>query len=340
MAGSAVVSVSILLFVLLATAAATPTDVAIDEAYAHLVNVTGDQEHWAERAEVARAYNRAAYMSDPVAVMDRFEDGGVRTDEAATCWRWCRGDWARDDRKRLARCAIGFGGHKANGGLAGEFYVVTDPTDDPASLLSNELIVTSDKTLDGRAAQITLQHVSNVILHNPPHPRREAAPGGAVIRDGARPPLPRPRRQRRRRHGRVMLFGGSDDSPRDKIMQATVAFNHFVKGLVQRMPRCLYGFSHVANTDYTHWQMYAIGGNKNRHQPGQPREHATYSEYKDWVWKSQGDLFLNGAFFNPSGGQNERRFEKLDLIQAKSGQYAESLTKFAGALNCRVVKKC
>lgn len=85
MAGSAVVSVSILLFVLLATAAAaTPTDVAIDEAYAHLVNVTGDQEHWAERAEVARAYNRAAYMSDPVAVMDRFEDGGVRTDEAAT----------------------------------------------------------------------------------------------------------------------------------------------------------------------------------------------------------------------------------------------------------------
>jgi pectate lyase len=66
-----------------AAAAATPTDAAIDEAYAHLVKVTGNQGHWAERAEEVRAYNRAEYMSDPVAVMDRFEDGGERTAAAA-----------------------------------------------------------------------------------------------------------------------------------------------------------------------------------------------------------------------------------------------------------------
>jgi pectate lyase len=43
-------------------------------------------------------------------------------------------------------------------------------------------------------------------------------------------------------------------------MQITVAFNHFGRGLVQRMPRCRWGFFHVVNNDYTHWLMYAIGG--------------------------------------------------------------------------------
>lgn len=34
-----------------------------------------------------------------------------------------------------------------------------------------------------------------------------------------------------------MLFGASDAYADDAIMQITVAFNHFGKGLVQRMPR-------------------------------------------------------------------------------------------------------
>jgi len=55
---------SVLLCVL-ATAAAAPTEAAMGEAYARLVNVTGNQQLWAERAEV----------SEPVAIMDRFEDG-------------------------------------------------------------------------------------------------------------------------------------------------------------------------------------------------------------------------------------------------------------------------
>ncbi|CAN6172460.1 unnamed protein product [Urochloa humidicola] len=73
-------------FVLLAAtaAAATQTDVAIDGAYAHLVNITGNQEFWAERTEDARAYNRAAYMSDPVLLMDRFNDGEARPTAAAS----------------------------------------------------------------------------------------------------------------------------------------------------------------------------------------------------------------------------------------------------------------
>lgn len=57
-----------------------------------------------------------------------------------------------------------------------------------------------------------------------------------------------------------MLFGASDVYSGDSVMQVTIAFNHFGQGLVQRMPRCRWGFFHVVNNDYTHWLMYAIGG--------------------------------------------------------------------------------
>lgn len=43
----------------------------------------------------------------------------------------------------------------------------------------------------------------------------------------------------------------------------TIAFNHFGEGLVQRMPRIRRGYVHVVNNDFTHWQMYAIGGSAN-----------------------------------------------------------------------------
>jgi len=61
----------------------------------------------------------------------------------------------------------------------------------------------------------------------------------------------------------VMLFGASNIFEGDKLMQITLAFNHFGQGLVQRMPRCRYGFVHVVNNDYTHWLMYAIGGSQD-----------------------------------------------------------------------------
>ena len=60
-----------------------------------------------------------------------------------------------------------------------------------------------------------------------------------------------------------MLFGAREEDVIDKKMQITVAFNHFGKRLVQRMPRARFGLVHVVNNDYTHWEMYAIGGNMN-----------------------------------------------------------------------------
>ena len=61
----------------------------------------------------------------------------------------------------------------------------------------------------------------------------------------------------------VMLFGASDTYSGDSVMQITVAFNHFGRGLVQRMPRVQWGFVHVVNNDYTHWELYAIGGSQS-----------------------------------------------------------------------------
>lgn len=88
-------------------------------------------------------------------------------------------------------------------------------------------------------------------------------------------------------HNEVMLLGHSDSHTKDKLMQVTIAYNHFGEGLVQRMPRllfsfetlrlklssfvliiecglcncrCRHGYFHVVNNDYTHWEMYAIGG--------------------------------------------------------------------------------
>lgn len=122
----------------------------------------------------------------------------LATNPIDQCWR-CKADWA-ENRKALADCALGFGRH-VTGGKAGKFYVVTDPSDnelvnpkngtlrhaviqtEPLWItfkgnmfikLKGELIMTSNKTIDGRGAQVhitggaglTLQFINNVIIHN------------------------------------------------------------------------------------------------------------------------------------------------------------------------------
>jgi pectate lyase len=157
-------------------------------------------------------------------------------------------------------------------------------------------------------------------------------------------------------HNEVMLFGASDGYARDEIMQITVAFNHFGQGLVQRMPRCRWGFIHVVNNDYTHWLMYAIGGSSHPTIISQgnrfiapnnaaaktitQRNYATEDVWKNWTWKSEGDLMMNGAVFVQSGPPLQKNFGRQDLIKAKVGNYASRLTRYSGALNCRPGKPC
>ncbi|TKY50798.1 pectate lyase 12 [Spatholobus suberectus] len=251
------------------------------------------------------------------------------------CWR-CDPNWAAN-RQKLADCGVGFG-QDAMGGKGGQIYVVTDSSDgDPANpvpgtlrhaviqdeplwivfaadmtvTLKHELIFNSYKTVDGRGANvqvtghgcITLQYVSNVIIHNI-HVHHCTPSGNTNIRaspthvgwrgrsDGDGISIFGSRKiwidhcslsyctdglidaimgstgitisnNHFAHHDEVMLLGHDDRYSPDRSMQVTIAFNHFGEGLVQRMPRCRLGYIHVVNNDFTQWQMYAIGGSAN-----------------------------------------------------------------------------
>ncbi|XP_054806817.1 probable pectate lyase 5 [Prosopis cineraria] len=158
------------------------------------------------------------------------------------------------------------------------------------------------------------------------------------------------------RHDKVMLLGHSDNFERDKNMQVTIAFNHFGKGLVQRMPRCRHGYFHVVNNDYTQWQMYAIGGSANPTIYSQgnrflapndgtikevtKRENSPENVWKNWNWRSSGDLMLNGAFFTPSGKGSSSSYARASSLSAKSSSLVSSITAAAGSLKCRSGSRC
>ncbi|XP_050220605.1 pectate lyase-like [Mercurialis annua] len=158
-------------------------------------------------------------------------------------------------------------------------------------------------------------------------------------------------------HNDVILLGASDSFSGDQFMQVTLAYNHFGQGLVQRMPRCRWGFFHVVNNDYTNWLMYAIGGSMHPTIISQgnrfiapdnkalkeitKRDYASEAEWKNWIWRSEGDLLMNGAFYVQSGNPNLRmKPSKKYIIKAKPGIYATRMTRNAGALNCKRGKKC
>ncbi|KAI7741997.1 hypothetical protein M8C21_024064 [Ambrosia artemisiifolia] len=157
-------------------------------------------------------------------------------------------------------------------------------------------------------------------------------------------------------HDKVMLLGHSDSLAQDKNMQVTIAFNHFGEGLVQRMPRCRHGYFHVVNNDYTHWEMYAIGGsasptinsqgnrflapNSHNSKEVTKREEASDDEWKQWNWRSEGDLMLNGAYFTPSGTGTSKSYARASSLSARSSSIVGSITANAGVLQCRKGSRC
>lgn len=410
-----------------------------------------EYDEWFQR-KLAESYNVTlrAYHPNPTEVVDHFNhhvhkalegtnstrrDLGVKyrgpclaQNPIDRCWR-CRDDWA-ENRKQLVECVKGFG-RATTGGRDGEYYVVTDHSDDdlvtpkPGTLrhavlqpkplwiifardmairLKGELIVTSNKTIDGRGAMvqiahgagITVQFAQNVIIHN--IKIHDIKPGlGGLIRDTADHFGQRQvddgdciqvfassniwidhlsmwnchdgmidvlkgstavtiSNGHFTKHDHVFLFGANDAHTEDEMMQITLAFNHFGKGLVQRMPRCRHGFFHVVNNDYTHWLMYAIGGSAhptiisqgNRFiAPPNPaakmithRNNAPEIEWKHWQWRSENDLFLNGAYFVESGEPLRKNPFDKQFIKSKDGSYVRRLTRFAGHLRCIKGRKC
>ncbi|CAI8587815.1 unnamed protein product [Vicia faba] len=353
----------------------------------------------------------------------------MATNPIDRCWR-CDPNWGKN-RKKLANCVQGFG-RKTTGGKAGPIYMVTDPSDNdmqnphPGTLryavtrngplwiifarsmvirLSQELIMTSDKTIDGRGsnvviakgAGITIQFIRNVIIHGIKIFDIQVGNGG-LIRDAENHFGLRTKSDgdgisifgssnvwidhvsmrnckdglidvimgstaitisncHFTDHNEAMLFGASNDYDGDKKMQITLAFNHFGKRLIQRMPRCRYGFIHVLNNDYTHWEMYAIGGSQNPTiisegnrfiAPNNPnakqitkRDYSPESEWKNWQWRSINDVYMNGAFFVQGGPVLANRpFSKKDMIKSRPGTYVGRLTRYSGSLRCRMGSPC
>ncbi|XP_009599824.1 pectate lyase-like [Nicotiana tabacum] len=347
------------------------------------------------------------------------------------CWR-CDPNWA-ENRQKMADCALGFGSN-AIGGKLGRIYVVTDPSDDdvvdpkPGTLrygviqkeplwiifgknmkikLSRELIVTSNKTIDGRGfnvhiqngAGIKIQCASNIIISNLRIHNIVPTPGGLLresedhvgLRSGDEGDgisifdsrdiwIDHISMSRATDglidavaastnitisnchftdHEKVMLFGANDNYVLDKDMKITLAYNHFGKRLDQRMPRCRFGFFHLVNNDYTHWERYAIGGSSGATIISQGnrfiaedellvkevtyREKLTASvaEWMKWTWISDGDDMENGATFTPSGDQNLLdKIDHLNLIKPEPSSKVGILTKFSGALSCVKGRPC
>lgn len=120
--------------------------------------------------------------------------------------------------------------------------------------------------------------------------------------------------------------------------------------------RCRHGYFHVVNNDYTHWEMYAIGGSAdptinsqaNRYlaptnafaKEVTKRVDTDSSVWKSWNWRSEGDLLLNGAYFTPSGAGASASYAKASSLGAKSTSMIDSITVDAGALRCRKGVQC
>ncbi|KAM7484153.1 hypothetical protein LguiA_000162 [Lonicera macranthoides] len=120
--------------------------------------------------------------------------------------------------------------------------------------------------------------------------------------------------------------------------------------------RCRLGYFHVVNNDYTHWEMYAIGGSAaptinsqgNRFLAPNDRfnkevtkhEDAPEDEWKNWNWRSEGDLLLNGAFFTATGAGASSSYARASSLGARPSSLVSSLTGGAGSLSCRKGKRC
>jgi pectate lyase len=120
--------------------------------------------------------------------------------------------------------------------------------------------------------------------------------------------------------------------------------------------RCRHGYFHVVNNDYTHWEMYAIGGSANPTINSQgnrflapdnrfskevtKHEDGSESEYNNWNWRSEGDLFLNGAFFRQTGAEASSIYARASSLSARPASLVGSITTTSGVLNCKKGNLC
>lgn len=64
------------------------------------------------------------------------------------------------------------------------------------------------------------------------------------------------------------------------------------------------------------------------------------SQWKNWNWRSEDDLLLNGAYFTPSGAGASASYAMASSLEAKSSSMVGAMTSNAGALGCRRGHQC
>ncbi|KAK2992503.1 hypothetical protein RJ640_005650 [Escallonia rubra] len=265
-----------------------------------------------------------------------------------SCWR-SNPKWS-SNRQALADCAIGFGSSTI-GGKYGAIYVVTDPSDDPVNptpgtlrygaiqtkplwiifdrdmviKLKNELLVTSYKTLDGRGAKveitdgpcITLEGVSHVIIH------------GLSIHD-CTPGKPGMVRSSLEHVGHRLR---SDGDAISVFAASNIWIDHCY------LARCTDGLVDIihASTGITVSNNYLT-----QHDKVTKRETEEGSGFwKNWKWRSSKDVFVNGAYFVPSGmGSCAPLYLRSQIFSVAQGSLVPALTSDAGPLQCVAGKAC
>lgn len=136
----------------------------------------------------------------------------------------------------------------------------------------------------------------------------------------------------------------------------------------------------MVNNDYTHWEMYAIGGSANPTINSQGNRflapdnqfhkevnvhlqlmshicslvfngcrismvmgNVQVTKHQDSTegnWRSLGDLMLNGAFFTASGSTASSSYAKASSMAARPSSIVGSITAASGALNCKKGSSC
>ncbi|KAF2572024.1 hypothetical protein F2Q70_00000202 [Brassica cretica] len=64
-------------------------------------------------------------------------------------------------------------------------------------------------------------------------------------------------------------------------------------------------------------------------------EDAPESQWRDWNWRSEGDMLLNGAYFRQSGAGAPSTYARASSLSARPSSLVGSITTTAGALSCR-----
>lgn len=71
------------------------------------------------------------------------------------------------------------------------------------------------------------------------------------------------------------------------------------------------------------------------------RNDASPQEWKNWTWRSEGDVMMNGAFMIQSGNPDwSRGYHDYQLIKPLPGTEVGRITQFSGSLGCRIKVPC